>query len=637
MHTHAQISFVQNQALWTQQWFEEKGLPSEQKDWFEGGVTTQHIHNLFVTLIVNGLHPYPSLRRYWKLDGFAFNDPTVKKLWGGSATGYRQVELLKKYLRFAPPDDDSDDESDSESDDDCGPDVFAKVRPMTDMLLHACETTFDVGRDCSLDEIDINTQCKFKGKETIKYKREGDGVLNDAVCTSIEGALITFHFRKDSLQRLRNSNADIFAAAKELSPLHLRCLGLLNKPCIKGKWRTIWMDNLFPSLRFFYYGHILTQTHMCGLFRANRGFPACAWQKVEKRASEAKRLKGTVKKASLLNGNFGALAISVYDNKPVHIMTTKERDSPMQTRERRWFENGRESLRTYQRLLLIHLYNQFMDGVDLQDQLRWYYRFDGKKMWRSRKWTWSMFMWVLATAVVQGYISHLMLVRRARVKYDRKWGAWELRRGQRRGVDVEAERERTKQQSLAEYEKHSNCKRPRPLTHIVFRTTLAKSWTTSPTASMLSPRRRSTTPRRRGRPAASIAPNRRLSKKPCLRKYHVGENKSSHMMIQPQHLNIPTLRLYAGKGKKFSLTSEKSLGRFQGGDVIPGIHRLQTLKGGRSRCQVCRAMGERGSYGPNKTREPPRAKLTCMNPICGGISLCSVECSNVWHIRKDAE
>ena len=177
--------------------------------------------------------------------------------------------------------------------------------------------------------------------------------------------MITFHFRKDSLQRLHNSNADIFAAAKELSPLHLCCLGLLNKPCIKGKWRTIWMDNLFPSLRFFYYGHILTQTHMCGLFRANRGFPACAWQKVEKRVSETKRLKGTAKKASLLNGNFGALAISVYDNKPVHIMTTKERDSPMQTCDRRWFENGRESLRTYQRLLLIHLYNQFMDGVDL--------------------------------------------------------------------------------------------------------------------------------------------------------------------------------------------------------------------------------------------------------------------------------
>ena len=278
--TYSQSSFVEKQARWTEQWFQEAGLPSERVFWFEGGVTPQHIENLFVTLILNGLHPYPSLRRYWNLDGFAFNDPTVKRLWGNSASGYRQVELLKKYIRFRPPDDDEDSDvydSDSESDDeDFGPDVFSKVRPMADMLRRACETTFEVGRDCSLDEIDINTQCKFRGKDKIKYKKEGDGVLNDAICTSVEGALITFCFRKDSLQRLRKSNPAIYASAKELSPLHLRCLGLLNRPCIKGKWRTIWMDNLFPSLRFFYYGHTLTKTHMCGLFRANRGFSACA-------------------------------------------------------------------------------------------------------------------------------------------------------------------------------------------------------------------------------------------------------------------------------------------------------------------------------------------------------------------------
>lgn len=343
-----------------------------------------------------------------------------------------------------------------------------------------------------------------------------------------------------------------------------------------------------------------------------------------------------MKKATLLNGNFGALAISVYDNKPVHIMTTKERDSPMQQRERRWFENGRESIRTYQRLLLIHLYNQYMDGVDLQDQLRWYYRFDGKKMWRSRKWTWSIFMWVLATAVVQGYICHLMLVRKARVKFDKKWGAWEMRRSQRRGIDETVERNRTKKQSLQEYEAHTNSKRPRPRTHIEFRTTLAKSLTTtiSQPPSMLSPSRRP--PRRRGRPCEA-APNRRPSKRPCARKYYVGAGGSHVQMIQPQPMNLPTLRLFAGKGKKFSLTSDKALERFQGGNTIPGIHRLKTLKGGRSRCQVCRAMGERGSYGPNKTVEPPRAKLTCMHLSCGGISLCSVECSNVWHYREDTD
>ena len=116
MHTHSQLSFVEKQARWTQEWFEATSLPREQKEWFEGGVTSQHIQNLFVTLILNVIHPYPSLRRYWNLDGFAFNDPTVKKLWGNAANGYREVELLKKYLRFAPPGDDSDDDSDTSGD-----------------------------------------------------------------------------------------------------------------------------------------------------------------------------------------------------------------------------------------------------------------------------------------------------------------------------------------------------------------------------------------------------------------------------------------------------------------------------------------------------------------------------------------
>ena len=224
-------------------------------------------------------------------------------------------------------------------------------------------------------------------------------------------------------------------------------------------------------------------------------------------------------------------------------------------------------------------------------------------------------------------------MRKARLKFDKQWGAWELRRSQLRNVDAAVERDRTKKQSLTEYEAHCKCERPRPLTHVLFRSTLAKSFVTTPAA--LSPRR-CLTPRRRGRPS-SDTPNRHSSKRPRVRKYYVGENKSQVKMIQPKRSLIPNLRLFAGKGKRFSLTSEKGLSRFEGGDVIPGIHRLRTLKSGRSRCQVCRAMGTDGVYGPSKTREPPRAKLTCMYTACGGINLCSVECSNVWHYRDGVE
>ena len=56
-HTHTCAAIIRAKAnsmgTVQKQLVEEKDLPSEQKDWFEGGVTIQHIHNhnLFVTLI----------------------------------------------------------------------------------------------------------------------------------------------------------------------------------------------------------------------------------------------------------------------------------------------------------------------------------------------------------------------------------------------------------------------------------------------------------------------------------------------------------------------------------------------------------------------------------------------------------
>ena len=65
-------------------------------------------------------------------------------------------------------------------------------------------------------------------------------------------------------------------------------------------------------------------------------FPHCAWQKAEKTQSRISTAKGIIKKASLTNGTFGLLAISVYDNKPVHIMSTRHKDSAiMEEREQK--------------------------------------------------------------------------------------------------------------------------------------------------------------------------------------------------------------------------------------------------------------------------------------------------------------
>ena len=225
------------------------------KDW-KGEFSLYDLHRMFVTLGLNGIHPYPSVRQYFTGDSWAFNDRTIRDLWGGQTTGFRRLETLKQFLRFNDPSD-----LDAE-------DPFGLVRMMMDMFRRRCETAFIFGRHMSMDEIVVGFQGSHKKKDTIKYKREGDGFLLDAVCSSVEGAMATYRLRADSVDRLRQDYRHIYEAAPELAPLHLRCLGLLDRPCIRGKWRTMWMDNLFTSLRFCYYAHTLTGCHITGLCRA---------------------------------------------------------------------------------------------------------------------------------------------------------------------------------------------------------------------------------------------------------------------------------------------------------------------------------------------------------------------------------
>ena len=187
----------------------------------------------------------------------------------------------------------------------------------------------------------------------------------------------------------------------------------------------------------------------------------------------------------------------------------------------------------------------------------------------------------------------------------------------------------------------SNCARPKPMSHLDFRVKLAKTLrlradgVEADDSVCVTPSRRRRS--QLGLPTSEEMANRRPSKKPRVRRYHVGPGKLDEVMKEPAVLSLPKRKFVPAKGEKYDLFSEQSMTRFEDGDMIPGVHRLVSIKGGRSRCQVCCAMGSRGSYGPKKNcKEPPRAKLRCQNKFCGGISLCSVECSNIWHIKSDA-
>ena len=78
--------------------------------------------------------------------------------------------------------------------------------------------------------------------------------------------------------------------------------------------------------------------------------------------------------------------------------------------------------------------------------------------------------------------------------------------------------------------------------------------------------------------------------------------------------------------------SHPNTNRFSGQKTIPGLHIRYDLPKGRLcniRCQVCRATGTSGS------KKPPRAKFVCRNPVCGGISFCSMRCDSIWHVHPD--
>ena len=98
-----QESFRDNQVEWTKEHCHDVAAGDVgSKDW-GGDFTRQEIDNNIATELINGMYPYPSLRQYFDLDGFVFNDDTVFKMWGGKKTGYRRVEQLRRILRFEPP------------------------------------------------------------------------------------------------------------------------------------------------------------------------------------------------------------------------------------------------------------------------------------------------------------------------------------------------------------------------------------------------------------------------------------------------------------------------------------------------------------------------------------------------------
>ena len=187
-----------------------------------------------------------------------------------------------------------------------------------------------------------------------------------------------------------------------------------------------------------------------------------------------------------------------------------------------------------------------------------------------------------------------------------------------------------KRRALSRYEQLRGIKKPRAMSHIEFRVSVIRSLGYRvPTIENVPVRGRP--------PNAASVPGRVVAKRNrATVTVAYGANRSKRKRVPAVARQMPTVRLHGGK-RRYDINSVKALDRFKGGHTIPGIHFLRSVpKKNKFRCQICRAVGSKGHYGPKKNLQNPRwAKFTCTNPECGGIALCGAECYNIWHFHPD--
>jgi hypothetical protein len=271
-----------------------------------------------------------------------------------------------------------------------------KVQRLIEELNKQAKDMWVSGIFVVIDKQTIGFQGQLGMKLKISYKREGGGFQCDAVCDSGYTFSFYFHHREPP-------NLDKKFKHLDLSPIAWGVVWLAER--LPNKWTRIFMDNLFNSQKLF-TALYLAQALAHGVARTNvRGIPPSIIQQEENNLKLAESLRGTTKVARLHNYEVcpDLFAVSVYDTKPVHILsraadcvewiakTWKVWDTAAQQR----------AIIKYLRLNVIEDYNHHMNLTNIADQLRGSYRPD--RWMRQRKWWWAFFIWGIGVAGVNAY------------------------------------------------------------------------------------------------------------------------------------------------------------------------------------------------------------------------------------------
>ena len=184
-----------------------------------------------------------------------------------------------------------------------------------------------------------------------------------------------------------------------------------------GKHHAFYVDNLYSDTRFFMWALAEPrETYFTGTVRHNRGVPEQIVQEYKKGKTKKYEADPGAAPARLAHEASGKLsAMSLIDNACVYFYSTELHDLTDVTFKRKVWDRDLKAYKQleYHRLEVNDRYNKHMGGIDITDQLRWYY--DPKiRTSREKKWWYVIWMANLNQKVVNSYLIYQRLVR-----YDR--------------------------------------------------------------------------------------------------------------------------------------------------------------------------------------------------------------------------
>ena len=326
-------------------------------------ITVEELCAYLGFMVLMGIARLPCLRDYWKKDVIYHYVPIAGRI------SRDRFYDLHRYLHFT-------DNSTLSPPHTPGYNKLGKIAPIIAMLSDRFAAIWNPDKNISIDEAMI----PFKGRSSLKQymplKPIKRGIKVWMRADANNGYVSAFEVYTGK----KGNTAEKGLGAKVVK-------GLTEQ--LNGTYRHVFYDIFFSSvdlaLDLFRAG-----LYSCGTLRSNRkGFPAL--------------LKPVVKKGLGTRGNNktyqqGNLTVSVWqDNRPVTLISTNSDPTTTSFVERK---NRDGTTSTYSCPNSLALYNQYMGGVDRNDQLRGYYHVRLKCRKYYKYVFWCLFDLVITNAFI---------------------------------------------------------------------------------------------------------------------------------------------------------------------------------------------------------------------------------------------